>query len=153
MASSHNPLWPKRHVNLILYIIMSLIFLCMQTELYSHQSQSFRREKSILPQPPSHRSTGCNNCYTQPSSYPRARQAQIEAGGMIITDHIYHRTASIHRATNNTLPRSFHSQHQGGNDQFISKVHQHQQQVRLHFEVTSCFLHFLLVQMECMRCP
>ena len=136
MASSHILLWPKRHVNLILYIIMSLIFLCVQTKLYSHPRQSFRREKSIQPPPPPHRSTACNNCYTQPNSDPRARQAQIDAGGMIITDHIYYRTASIHRTTNNTLPRSFHSQHQVGNDEFVSKVHQHQHQVRFHIYIT-----------------
>ena len=136
MASSHSLLWPKRHVNRIINSIMSLIFLCVQTELYSHPRQSVRREKSILPPPPPHRSTGCNNCYTLPNSDPRARRAQIEAGGMIFTDHIYHRTASIHRATNNTLPRSFHSQHQAGNDQFVSKVHQHQHQVRFHIYIT-----------------
>ena len=47
---------------------------------------------------------------------------------IISTEVFAYRTASIHRTTN-TLPRSFHSQRQGGADQFVTKGHHHQHQV------------------------
>jgi len=78
----------------------------------SQDRQSLRMEKPSLPPPPPHRNTGCNNCYTLPSNDPRVR------------------TASIHRTTNNTLPRSFNTQEHvvTTNQQFTKKVHHAQHQ-------------------------